>query len=97
MQLVDDAAPVDVAGEETEDVTALEFAHDFDGDFVGRGRADDGGKAGHTAIDKLNAPGTQLNIVDGTVEIAARAVAVAPIRAVVGAGEARAARKLEAG
>ena len=67
-QLMDDAAPVDVAGEEDQDAAALQLAHDLDGHLVALGAADDGGKAGHAPIDQLDAPGAQLDVVDGPVE-----------------------------
>ena len=38
-QLVDDAAPVDVAGQEAQDVALLQLAHDLDRDLVGFGAA----------------------------------------------------------
>ena len=77
LQLVDDAAAVDVAAEEGEDVALLQLAHDLDGHGVGLGAADDGGEAGHAAVDQLDAPRAQLDVVDGAVEVAVVAVAVA--------------------
>ena len=47
----------------------LQLAHDLDRDLVALGRADDGRKAGHTAIDQLDAPGAQLDVVDGAVQV----------------------------
>ena len=68
-QLVDDAAAVDVAGEEDQDAAALQLAHDLDGHLVALGAADDGAEPGHAAVDQLDAPGAQLDVVDGAVEL----------------------------
>ena len=69
LKLVDDAAPVDVAAEEDEDAAALQLADDLDGHLVALGAADDGAEPGHAAVDQLDAPGAQLDVVDGAVEL----------------------------
>ena len=66
---MDDAAAVDVAAEEDEDTARLQLAHDLDRDLVALGAADDGTEPGHAAVDQLDAPGTQLDVIDGTVEL----------------------------
>ena len=63
-ELVDDAAAVDVAGEEDQDAATLELAHDLHGDLVALGAADDGAEARHAPVDQLDAPGAQLDVVD---------------------------------
>ncbi len=83
LQLVDDAAPVDVAAEEDQDAAALQLAHDLDRDLVALGAADDGAEPGHAAVHELDAPGPQLDVVDRAVELHLVAV-----HAEVGAGEA---------
>ncbi len=70
LQLVDNGATVGVATEEDEDVALLQLAHDRDGGLVGAGRADEGGKARHAAIDQLDTPRAQLDVVDGAVQVA---------------------------
>ena len=90
-ELVDDAAAVDVAGQEAQDVAPLQLPHDLHGHFVGLGAADDGGKAGHAAIDELDAPRAQLDVVDGAVQVAVA------VFLNLGAGEGGAARQREAG
>ena len=87
--------PLTLPREEDQDVAPLQLAHDLDGDFVALGAADDGGKAGHAAVDQLDAPGAQLHVVDGTVQIAV-ALPSLPCRAGIRAGEA-AAGHVEAG
>src|SRR5664280_1977272 len=87
LQLVDDAAPVDVAAEEDEDAAALQLAHDLDRDLVALGAADDGAEPGHAAVHELDAPGPQLDVVDGAVELHLVAV-----HEQVAAGEALAVR-----
>ena len=77
LQLVDNAAAVDIAAEEGENVAALQFAYDLDGHGVGLGTAHDGGKARHAAVDQLDAPRAQLDVVDGAVEMAVVAVGAA--------------------
>ena len=86
LKLVDDAAAVDVAAEEDQDVALLQLAHDLDGDLVRLGAADDGGEAGHAAVDELDAPRAQLDVVDRAVEVAV-AVGGAPTGALIRAGE----------
>jgi hypothetical protein len=71
MQLVDDAAPVDVAGEEDQDVALLQLAHDLDRHLVGLGAPTMAAKPGMRPSTKLDAPGAQLDVVDGAVGIAA--------------------------
>ena len=66
---MDDAAAVDVAREEDEDAAALQLAHDLDGDLVALGAADDGAEARHAAVDQLDAPGAQLDVVDRAVQL----------------------------
>ena len=83
LQLVDDAPPVDVAAEEDEDAAALQLADDLDRDLVALGAADDGAEPGHAAVDELDAPGPQLDVVDRAVELHLVAV-----HAEVAAGEA---------
>jgi hypothetical protein len=39
------------------------------GGFVGVGGPDDGSEAGHAAIDELDPPRPQLDVVDRTVEV----------------------------
>ncbi len=53
---MNDAAPVDVAAEEGEDVAPLKLTHDLNGDLIRFGAPDDGGKTGHTPIHQLNTP-----------------------------------------
>ena len=48
----------------------MQLAHQFDGYLVALGAADDGREAGHTPVHKLDAPGTELYIVNRAVEIA---------------------------
>ena len=88
LQLVDDAAPVDVAAEEDEDAAALQLADDLDGDLVALGAADDGAEPGHAPVHQLDAPGAQLDVVDGPVELHLVAV-----HEEVAAGEALAVRR----
>ena len=76
-QLMDDAAAVHVAREEHEDVALLQLAHDRHRRLVAAGGADDGGEAGHAAVHQLDAPGAQLDVVDGPVRVASGAAAVA--------------------
>ena len=68
-ELMDDAAAVDVAREEDEDAAALQLAHDLHGDLVALGAADDGAEARHAAVDQLDAPGAQLDVVDRAVQL----------------------------
>ena len=68
-QLVNDGAPVDVAGEKDEDIALLEFPDDGNRGLIRAGRTDDGGKARHTAVHQLDAPRAQLNVVNRAVEV----------------------------
>ncbi len=76
LKLVDDAAAVDVAAQEGQDVAPLQLAHDLDRHRVRLGAADDGGEAGHAAVDQLDAPRAQLDVVDRAVQVAAAVAAV---------------------
>ena len=69
-ELVDDAPPVNVAGEENQDIALLQFPHDGDGGLVGFGCPNDGGEAGHAPVYKLDAPAPQLDVVNGAIGIA---------------------------
>ena len=69
MQLVNDAAPVDISREECQDVTALKFTHDFDRNLIGFCATYNGCKAGHTTINQLDAPRAELYIIDRTVQV----------------------------
>ncbi len=55
-ELVDDAAAVDVAGEEDEDAAALQLAHDLHGDIVAPGAADDRAEARACARRRAGCP-----------------------------------------
>ena len=91
LQLVDDAPPIHVAAQEGEDVAPLELADDLDGDGIRLRLPDDGGEARHAPVHQRNAPGAQLDVVDGAVQ-----VAVVAVGRHVGAGEAGAGQ-VEAG
>ena len=52
-----------------EDASALQLADDLDRDLVALGAADDGAEAGHAAVDQLDAPGPELDVVDGAIEL----------------------------
>jgi len=71
VQLVNDGATVGIAAEKDQNVAFLQLSHDGDGGRVGAGRADDGGKSRHAAIHQLDAPRTQLDIVNGAVQVTA--------------------------
>lgn len=88
LELVDDAAAVDVAGQESQDVAALQLADDLDGHCIRFGRADDGGEARHAAVHQLDAPRAQLDVVDRSVQMPVQGAITG---AVVRAGESRAA------
>ena len=70
-QLMDDAPSVDIAGEEDEDVTLLQFADDLHRCLVGAGCADDRRKARHASINKLDTPTAQLDVVYGASDTGA--------------------------
>ena len=61
--------PLTLPRQKDEDVALLQLAHDLHRHLVALGRADDGRKARHAAIDQLDAPRTQLDVVDRAVEV----------------------------
>ena len=67
--------PLTLPRQEDQDVALLQLAHDLDRHLVALGAADDGGEAGHAAVDQLDAPGAQLDVVDRPVQVAVAAVA----------------------
>ena len=69
LELVDDAAAVDIAAEEDQDVAPLQLAHDLDRHLVAFGAADDRGETGHTPVDQLDAPGAQLDVVEVQLDL----------------------------
>ncbi len=93
-QLMDDAPSVDVAGEEDENVTLLQLPHDLDSRLVGLGSADDGREAGHPPVHQLDAPGAQLDVINGAVNIAARLLSLHVGAGEAGAGELQARHRL---
>jgi hypothetical protein len=96
-QLVDDAASIHVSGEEREDVAALQLTNQLYGYFVGLGAPDDGGETRHAPVDELDAPGTELDVVDRTVQVAVDFAVPFPVSVGVGTGEGGTPGQLEAG
>ncbi len=92
---MDDAASIDVAGQEGQDIAALQFTHDLDRHFIGFRAANDCGKAGHTTIHQLDAPGAKLDIVDRSIEMSIHVAAIAGTG--IRAGEGSAAGQFESG
>ncbi len=75
-QLVDDAAPIHIPREESEDVALLQFAHDLDRHLVRLGRTHNRRKPRHTPIHQLDTPGAQLDIIDRAIQMPAITVPI---------------------
>ncbi len=92
---MDDAASINVAGEEGQDVAALQFANDLDRHLIRFRATDDRRETRHTAVHQLDAPRAKLNIIDGTIQMTIQVIPIAC--AGIRAGEGGAAGKFESG
>ena len=69
-QLVDHRTTVRIAAQEDQNIPLLQLPHDAHRSLVRPGRPHDRGEARHAAVDQLDTPRTQLDVVDGAVQMA---------------------------